>query len=355
MSGRAPSLREGPRGLAGPKAEKTVSLALQGGGSHGAFTWGVLDAILEDGRLAIEAISGASAGAMNAIALADGWQEGGPEGARAGLEAFWQRVSLGGQLSPMQRGVFDRMMGFWYDEDSFGRMWLESFKKFSNPYDSNPLDANPLRDALADLINFENVRACPRVKLCIAATNVWTGKLKVFAREELTVDHLLASACLPQVFKAVEIDGVPYWDGGYMGNPPLYPLFYGVAADDILLVQINPIEHRETPRTAREISNRLSEITFNASLVKELRAIEFVTRLIDEGKLSHEEYKRVLMHRVEPTGYLDDFTASSRIRPDWSTIKTLKDRGHAAGRAWLERHYDDIGKRATLDLRPQID
>ncbi len=355
MSGRAPSLEEGPRGLVGPRAEKCVSLALQGGGSHGAFTWGVLDALLEDGRLAIEAISGASAGAMNAIALADGWQEGGAEGARARLADLWRRVSLGGTLSPIQRGIFDRMMGFWHDDDSFGRLWLDAVRQFANPYDSNPLDINPLRDALVGLINFDNVRACAPVQIFISATNVWTGKIKVFERAELTVDHLLASACLPQVFKAVEIDGVPYWDGGYVGNPPLFPLFYGIATDDVVLVQINPIERRETPRTAREIADRLSEITFNNSLLKELRAVDFVRRLMDEGKLSPDDYKRVLMHRIEPTGWLDDFPASSRIKPDWSTISTLKERGRAAGIAWLERHYEDVGRRSTLDTRRQIE
>jgi len=354
MSGRAPSQAEGLRGLVGPKAEKSVSLALQGGGSHGAFTWGVLDAILEDGRIAIEAMTGASAGAMNAIALADGWQQGGAEGARARLEEFWRRVSLGGSLSPMQQGVFDRMMGIWHDDDSPGRFWLDMFKPFATPYKSNPLDINPLRDALSDLINFENVRNCSQVQIFISATNVWTGKIRNFRREELGVDHLLASACLPQVFKAVEIEGVPYWDGGYVGNPPLYPLFYGIATDDVLLVQINPIERRETPQTAREIANRLSEITFNNSLLKELRAVEFVMRLIDEGKLSRDDYKRVFMHRIDPAGYLDDFPASSRIRAEWSSISTLKERGRAAGAAWITRHYEDLGVRGTMDTRREI-
>lgn len=343
------------RGLVGPKAEKGVSLALQGGGSHGAFTWGVLDALLEDGRLAFEAISGASAGAMNAVVLADGWRRGGAEGAREALATFWRNVSLDGRMSGLQRRIFERMMGFWYDDASPGRLWLDWWKMFATPYDSNPLDMNPLRDALAGIVNFDNVRSCGEVKLFISATNVRTGKIKVFGREELTVDHLLASACLPQLFRAVEIDGVPYWDGGYAGNPPLYPLFYGVGANDVLLVQINPIERRETPRTSREIADRLSEITFNAGLLKELRAVEFVARLVDEGRLPPEKYKRVFMHRIEPAGFLDEFSASSRIRPDWSTISTLMQRGRAAGRAWLEAHFDDVGRRDTLDARREID
>lgn len=338
-------------GLAGPKAEKTVSLALQGGGAHGAFTWGVLDAILEDGRLAIEAISGASAGAMNAVVTAEGWRLGEAEGARRCLADFWREISLDGDLSPYKARLVRQAMGFWTDEHSPFRLWTDFFAGLANPY-QNVLDINPLRDALEALIKFDAVRACGGVKLFIAATNVWTGKVKVFEREELTVDHLLASACLPEVFKAVEIGGVPYWDGGFMGNPPLFPLFYGVGTNDVLLVQINPIESRQTPRTRSEIRDRLSEITFNAPLLRELRAVDFVTRLLDEGKLAEDAYKRVLMHRIEPTGHFDEFPASTRRTADWTMMKTLFARGREAAQVWLETHYDDIGVRPTIDLRP---
>ncbi|WP_372424237.1 patatin-like phospholipase family protein [Salinarimonas chemoclinalis] len=337
-------------GLAGPRAEKAVSLALQGGGAHGAFTWGVLDAILEDGRLAIEAVSGASAGAMNAVVLAEGWRRGGADGARACLERFWRTISLDGDLPAYKARMVRQALGLWTDERSPWRFWTEAFSPFTTPY-QNILDVNPLRDALADLIRFEEVRACGDVKLFVSATNVWTGKIRVFAREELTVDHLLASACLPEIFKAVEIDGVPYWDGGYMGNPPLFPLFYGVATDDVLLVQINPIERRETPRTRAEIRDRLSEIGFNAPLLRELRAVDFVTRLLDEGKLAEGDYKRVLMHRIEPTGHFDDFPASTRRKADWTMMKTLFERGRGAARDWLARHWEDIGVRPTIELK----
>jgi NTE family protein len=345
------SARAGLPGLAGPKAEKAVSLALQGGGAHGAFTWGALDAILEDGRLAIEAISGASAGAMNAVVLAEGWRRGGAEGARQRLADFWREISLDGDLPPYKARIVRQALGFWTDERSPFRIWLDFFSGFASPY-QNVLDINPLRDALEGLIDFGEVRACGEAKLFISATNVWTGKVKVFEGRELTVDHLLASACLPEIFKAVEIDGVPYWDGGYMGNPPLFPLFYGVATNDVLLVQINPIERRETPRTRGEIHDRLSEITFNAPLLRELRAVDFVTRLLDEGKLAEGDYKRVLMHRIEPTGHFDDFPARTRRTADWTMMKTLFERGRGAARDWLARHYDDIGVRPTIDLRP---
>ena len=312
MSGRAERTGATPRGLAGPKAEKAVALALQGGGAHGAFTWGVLDALLEDGRLAIEAITGASAGAMNAVVLVEGWLEGGCDGARAQLETFWRRVSLDGHLSPVQRGLFDHFFDAWS-----GHVWSDVLARTVSPYGSNPLNINPLRDALAQLIDFWRVRACDEAEIFVTATNVWSGKVAVFRRAELTADHILASACLPTVFQAVEIDGEPYWDGGYTGNPALFPLFYDARTDDILLVQINPVERRETPRTASQIHNRLNEITFNANLLRELRAVAFVSRLIAEGRLSGDEYKNVRLHRVDGTGVLDAFEASLRMRAEW--------------------------------------
>ena len=350
MSGRAGTSHH-PRGLAGPKAEKTVSLALQGGGAHGAFTWGVLDAILQDGRLAIEAITGASAGAMNAVVLAEGWIEGGPEGAREQLRKFWKRVSLDGALSAAQQRLINRIIGFWSHDGSPAHLWLDAWTRSLSPYETNPLDINPLRDALAELINFGRVRSCRDMKLFIAATNVWTGKVHIFNGPELTADHVVASACLPTIFQAVEIGGEPYWDGGYTGNPALFPLFYETKCDDILLVQINPIERRATPRTAHEIQNRLTEITFNSGLLRELRSVDFVLRLIDEGKLSRDEYKRVLLHRITGGERLDAFAASSRLNAEWSFFKELKDLGRAITKKWLAENYDAIGERGTLDIK----
>lgn len=346
---RRPAARHGaPRGLAGPKAEKSIALALQGGGAHGAFTWGVLDAIVEDGRLAIEAVTGASAGAMNAVVLVEGWIEGGPEGARAQLETFWHRISLDGNLSPVQRNLFDRFIGYWS-----GQVWTDLWSRVASPYETNPLNINPLRDALADLIDFERVRSCENTKIFVAATNVWTGKVEVFSRGVLTADHVMASACLPTVFQAVEIEGVPYWDGGYVGNPPLFPLFYEAKTDDILLVQVNPVERRQTPRTAQDINNRLNEITFNSSLLRELRAVDFVTELVDGGKLSDREYKRVLMHRIDGSGVLDELGAASKSNAEWNFFLRLRDAGRATAQRWLETHYDSIGHEGTINL-PRI-
>jgi NTE family protein len=349
MTGRARSHPSETGGLAGPGAEKTVSLALQGGGAHGAFTWGVLDALLEDGRLGVEAIAGASAGAMNAVVMVEGWLEGGIDGARSALETFWRRVSVDGSLSPVQRRLLSRMLGFW-SNSALTDVLAHGF----SPYQTNPLNINPLRDAIDALIDFDRVRACTDVEIFISATNVWTGKVAIFKTQELTADHLMASACLPTVFQAVEIDGEPYWDGGYMGNPALFPLFYETLTDDILLVQINPLERRQTPRTARAIHDRLNEITFNGNLLRELRAVAFVKQLIEEGKLSPDEYKNVHLHRIDSSGVLDDYEASSKRKAEWDFFVELRDAGRRTAQSWLAAHYGAIGVRGTLDLQSAL-
>jgi NTE family protein len=349
MTGRAGRHPGRVGGLGGPRAQKTVSLALQGGGAHGAFTWGVLDALLEDGRLSIEAITGASAGAVNAVVMVEGWLEGGIDGARSQLETFWRRVSVDGSLSSAQRGLLSLILGA-----GSNQAWTDLIAQRLSPYQTNPLNINPLRDAIDALIDFDRVRACTDVEIFISATNVWTGKVAIFKRQELTADHVMASACLPTVFQAVEIDGVPYWDGGYMGNPALFPLFYETMTDDILLVQINPLERRQTPRTVSEIHNRLNEITFNSNLLRELRAVAFVQRLIEEGKLSPDEYKNVHMHRIDGSGVLDDYEASSKQRAEWDLFVQLRDAGRETAQTWLAAHYGAIGMRGTLDLRSAL-
>ena len=333
---------------------KHLALALQGGGAHGAFTWGVLDRILEDGRLEIEAITGTSAGAMNAVAFADGLIENGRDGARAKLERFWKAVSLDASMSPIQRSVADRLLGSWSLDNSPGYLLFDLFTRYASPYEFNPLNINPLKDILQKEIDFGRLRSDHHFHLFVAATNVTNGKVKVFPRQELTVEKVLASACLPFLFQAVEIDGVPYWDGGYMGNPVLWPLFYSCGGDDILIVQINPIERRETPKTAMEIQNRLNEITFNAALMGELRMIEFVTRQIDRGRLSLERYKRLNMHRISGGAALDALNASTKLNAEREFLTYMRDLGREATRAWLDAHFDDIGERSTFDLKTMI-
>ncbi len=337
-----------------PQPTKPISLALQGGGAHGAFTWGVLDQLLEDGRLRIEAISGTSAGAMSAVVMIDGWIADGRDGARNGLEAYWRAVSRDGSLTETQRTIFDRFLtasplnGF-----GVGEFWMDLFRQSASPYSFNPLNINPLKEFLENSIDFARVRTCTDIRLFIAATNVETGKATIFKAQELTADHVMASACLPTVFQAVEIDGVPYWDGGYVGNPALYPLFYGTGTDDILLVQINPVERKGTPRSPRDIQNRINEITFNSSLLREMRAIDFVGRLIEDNRLPRDEYKRVLMHRIAMSEAIEDLDASTKMTARWDFFVSLKNAGRAATRNWLDAHFDDLGQRGTIDLRAE--
>lgn len=334
--------------------KKSINLALQGGGSHGAFTWGVLDYFMEDGRVSVEGITGTSAGAMNAAVLAQGYMDGGADGAREALEQFWRQVAYMGRMSPIKRSPLSILTGRWDVDDSPAYLMLDLFSRVASPYDTNPLNINPLRDLVESTIDFEKVRACNELKLFVAATNVHTGKIKVFNREELTADMILASACLPSYFQAVEIDGVPYWDGGYVGNPPLYPLFRTTKSKDIAIVQINPVERNETPKSAIEIQNRINEISFNSSLLRELRAIEFVTRQLRENNLDRERYSEVFVHRIEATEQINPLSASSKINSEWAFLTHLRDIGRESAKAFLDKHYATLGKESTLDLRNEF-
>jgi NTE family protein len=330
---------------------KSVNLAFQGGGAHGAFTWGVLDKLFEDGRVWIEAVSGTSAGAMNAVVASQGMYNGGGEGARAELERFWREVSRAGQSSLMRRSPLDVLSGNWSLDSTPAFVWLDLISRIASPYDTNPLQINPLRDLVEKFVNFEKVRDCDDMPIFISATNVETGRVRVFSREEITLDVVMASACLPLMFHAVEIDGVPYWDGGYMGNPVLFPFVNNSPSHDVVIVQINPVVRKGTPRTASEILNRVNEITFNSSLMKELRAIDFVDRLIDEDKLSGDEYRRLNVHIIEADEEMKALGASSKMNSEWAFLVHLRDIGRRAAQTWIDRHFDDIGKRSTVDLR----
>ena len=334
--------------------KKSINLALQGGGSHGAFTWGVLDHFMEDGRVSVEGISGTSAGAMNAAVLAQGYMEGGADGAREALEQFWREVAHMGRFSPIKRSPLGVLTGRWDLDDSPAYMMIDLFSRVASPYDTNPLNINPLRDLVESTIDFEKVRACSVLKLFVAATNVHTGKIKVFAREELTADMILASACLPSVFQAVEIDGVPYWDGGYVGNPPMYPLFHTTKSKDVLIVQINPVERNETPKSAQEIQNRVNEISFNSSLLRELRGIDFVTRQLRENKLDKNRYSEILVHRIEASEQINPLSASSKMNSEWAFLTHLRDIGRESAKAFLDQHYESLGKESTLNLRREF-
>jgi NTE family protein len=329
---------------------KPIELALQGGGAHGAFTWGVLDRLLADDRVLIDGICGTSAGAMSAVVLAEGLDKGGKEGARQALEAFWRAVSRISRFSPVQRTPLDKLIGRWTLDTSPGYIMLDLLSRLFSPYDFNPLNLNPLRDLLAEQVDFKRVCTCRRIKLFVAATNVRTGKIRVFRREEMTPDVVMASACLPFLFQAVQINGEAYWDGGYMGNPTLFPLMEEGGARDIVVVQINPIFREEVPRTARDIYNRLNEITFNAALIKEVRTIALLKKLIAEEGLDTSRYKDVLFHRIDGDEELKPLDISSKLNAEWAFLKHLHDVGWRAAENWLDQNYEAIGSRSTLDF-----
>src|ERR1700722_8432168 len=302
-----------------------VDLALQGGGSHGAFTWGVLDRLIEEPWLRIDAISGTSAGAMNAALVAHGWTQGGSEGARAALEAYWRRGSRAAAFSPMQPSPLDRLMGRWTLDTSPAYVVMDLMARVLSPYDLNPLGFNPLRDILTDSINFDRLARAP-IRLFITATNVRTGRGRIFRNAEITADVLLASACLPTMFQAIEIDGDPYWDGGYAGNPTLTPLVRESDAVDIILVQINPRERPDRPRTASEVLDRLNEISFNSPLMKELRMIALLRQVADPGHGEGARWAGMRMHRIMSDA-LGDFGASSKVNAEWAFVSLLKEGG----------------------------
>ena len=334
-----------------------LNLALQGGGSHGALTWGVLDALLEDGHWQFDGVSGTSAGAMNAVAMAHGFAKAAQEhkdpheahlagcaAARETLTRLWEGVGTLGSLmwgSPLSAA--NPMMGMM-------RQWL-------SPYQTNPLNINPLRRLLEREVDFELLCAAkgawgPKVFVC--ATNVRTGRGEIFSGPRLSADAVMASACLPLLFKAVEIDGERYWDGGYSGNPALHPLIYQTETSDILLVQINPIEHHALPDTVPEIMERMNEVTFNASLLAELRAIEFVRRLLAEGKLDARRYKSVRMHRIDGGAVLAPFGSDSKTRADLPFVRKLFALGREQGQQWLAAHRQAVGLRPTIQIADNV-
>lgn len=359
-------LRSRTQTAKGPSKKRQLDLALQGGGSHGAFTWGVLDRLLQEEWLEIAAISGTSAGAMNAVALASGLMEGGREGARATLSRFWQRVA---ELSPfhhIQNSPVGSLADRWTGPASdWLSPWTAPWRQVANawssqfsPYQLNPLNLNPLRQILRDTVDFERVGRCDKTRLFIAATQVRTGALKLFKQCDLTPDMVLASACLPLLFQAVEIDGEAYWDGGYAGNPSLMPLIAESPADDLLLVQINPIERTELPTSASDILDRISEVTFNASVLKEMRSIALLQQVIaDEGRPGHH-YRNPLfqrmaalrVHLIDGGASLAPLGPTSKSNTQWAFLQQLHSLGRSAAEHWLAAHAQDLGQRSSWDL-----
>ncbi|HME23278.1 MAG TPA: patatin-like phospholipase family protein [Acetobacteraceae bacterium] len=325
-----------------------IDLALQGGGSHGAFTWGVLDRLLEEPWLRIEAISGTSAGAMNAAVVADGHAKDGSEGARTALEAFWRRVSKAALFSPFQRSPLDVLLGRWTLDYSPAYIGLDLLARVFSPYDLSVGGPNPLAEVLSDTIDFARLAIAP-IKLFITATNVRTGRPRVFRNAELSPDVLLASACLPTTFKAVEIGGDAYWDGGYSGNPTITPLVQECVSDDTILVAINPVERPGIPRSARDILNRLNEVSFNSVLLKELRMIALLRQVADAGNSECAHWAAMRVHLIG-SEMLVDLGSSSKLNAEWAFLSMLRDEGRRAAETFLSAHGQDLGRRSTLDI-----
>ncbi|MGO9699199.1 MAG: patatin-like phospholipase family protein [Xanthobacteraceae bacterium] len=327
---------------------KVVNLALQGGGSHGAFTWGVLDRLLDEERLDFEGISATSAGAVNAVVLADGLAAGGREGAKHALRTYWKKVSDLAARSVFRPSLVDKANPDFGLEHSPGYLFMESLSYFASPYQMNPFNLNPLRDLLAEAVDFERVRKQQNIKLFISATDVQTAKVKIFEGKELGVQHVLASACLPLMMQAVEIDGECYWDGSFSGNPAIFPLFYNCDSPDIMMVHITPAHRRGVPMTSPSIMNRMQEISFNTSLIREMRTIAYLTKLIDSGKVKGG--KRVLVHLIEAEDLISKLSWSSRLNGNWDFLMRLHEMGHRRADYWLKADFDKIGVESTVDL-----
>lgn len=333
----------------GKPERQSINLALQGGGAHGAYTWGVLDGLLEDGRVEFDGVSGTSAGAMNAVVLAHGLAAGGRDGAREALQKFWSAVArsvpfdLAQPTADGQNVVL--MPGL--------KVMLEWARHFS-PDQLNPFDLNPLRDILAEQVDFERVRRQSRVKLFVAATNANSGRLRLFRRAEISVDVLLASACLPMMNRTVEIDGEPYWDGGYSANPAVLPLFLECAARDILLVLLAPLWRRETPRSAHEIRGRLLELGFNSAFLREMRLFTHLRESVGRSRWRLGRLERRLVcanfHVIEVEEAMHELAAETRLAASERFFEMLRDLGRSRAAAWLARHHAQIGRRSSVDL-----
>jgi NTE family protein len=340
-----PTKTAGARGAA--RAQKTINLALQGGGSHGAFTWGVLDRLLEEERLSFEGITATSSGAVNAVVLADGLAAGGREGAKSALRHYWQKVSTSASHSFFKPSAVDKANPDFGLEHSLGYLFIEPMTYFASPYQLNPLNLNPLKDLLAEVIDFERVRRQTAIKLFVSVTDLKTAKVKVFNGEELDVARLLASTCLPLMMQSVEVDGEYYWDGSFAGNPAIFPLVYNCQCRDIVLVHITPSDRGDVPTTSPAIMNRMQEISFNTALIREMRTIAYLNRLVEAGRF---DGKRILVHVIEAQDLIAQLSWTSRLNGDWKFLTYLHEQGRSRGEEWLAAHFDAIGAGSTVNL-----
>lgn len=326
-----------------------LNLALQGGGAHGAFTWGVLDALLADPRIEFEGLSGSSAGAMNAVVFADGWAKGGRDGARQGLADFWWAVGKQMPVGLVTQGEGDTI------SLSPASKLITNWAGYFSPSQLNPLDLNPLRDLLIRQVDFERLRRRSPFKLFVGATHVNTGKLRVFRESELSSDVLLASACLPMIQHAVEIDGEPYWDGGYSANPAVFPLFYDCDSRDVLLVLLSPLEREGTPRSVAEIEARIVELAFSANFMREMRmfvqATEFSSpAFLTMGRLERR-LRKLRFHMIDSSKLVSLQRSETKLLAHAPFLELLRGQGHERATAWVAEHFDAVGQRSTVDVK----
>ncbi|HLD95840.1 MAG TPA: patatin-like phospholipase family protein [Alphaproteobacteria bacterium] len=349
------SHKASPSDKTGTIQKKKINIALQGGGAHGAFSWGVLDRLLEDGRFEFDGLSGTSAGGMNALALIQGMMEGGNLKARETLSSFWRNLSELGKNSPINnRGYFDKLLNNYTLYLSPGFIFFDFLSRFFSPYDLNPLDINPLRTLIDQTFDFKKLRNYKDIKAFLCATHVHTGRLKIFSLDKMTPEKLQATACLPTLHHAITVDGDHYWDGGFIGNPAFFPLIYDTQSSDILYIKLNPLNRATLPTSTREISDRLNEITNNASVVREMRAINFITKLIDGGEIKNPNIKRVYMHMIDDDETFLKLGWSSKVNTEWEFLTYLFEKGRLAADKWIKEHFDDIGKRSTVDLEKEF-
>lgn len=329
---------------------RPVMLALQGGGAHGAFSWGVLDQLLLDNRIRIEAISATSGGALLAVIMADGLLRGGAEEARTALLAFWKKLSLAATLLPLRVNMVDKMLSNVGIDFSPSSVALDYLTRMFSPYQFNLFDLNPIRSIVEEMVDFDLLRANKELKLFINATEVKSGKLRVFETGEVSLDAVMAAACLPFIFKTVEVEGTAFWDGGYVGNPVLYPLARHMPCDDILLVQNTPISVEEVPVRAADIMDRVTEISFNTSLMHELRNIYYHNDLIAKGIIKDPAYRTLHIHLIEAQDLLSGLGRASKLNADWDFLVHLHDIGVQTATDWLESHATKLGKASSVDL-----
>lgn len=334
--------------------QKAINLALQGGGSHGAFAWGALDRLLEDDRIIIEGIVGASAGAMNAVVTAYGLTLGGNDGARLALRRFWEAVAAIGTRSIMQPSWLDRMKSPGSLDYSPGWILMDTWSRVFSPYQMNPANYHPLREILSEQIDFAALRQSTKVKLFICASNVLTNRLHVFEGRDMTIEAVLASGCIPSVFQAIEIDGEHYWDGGYMGNPPFFPIIYNCGSADVVLIMVNPIRIKEVPKTAQAILDRINTLSFNSSLMREMRAIDFVNRLVDSGFTEGGRLKKILVHCIDAEEEMGNLGVSSKLNVEEEFLIWLFELGRKRADDFLREHFDRIGKESSTVIEQRF-